>query len=66
MWGEGCWAKIFSRFREYNLQRLQSMHEGTTEEEEMTRQQRMKIMKDMAMKIRSKERRRDEEKIIEK
>ena len=39
------------------------MHESIMEEEEMTRQQRMKIMKDMAMKIRSKERRRDAEKI---
>ena len=38
----------------YNLQRRQSMHEDSTEEEEMRRQQRMKVMKDMTKKIRSK------------
>ena len=41
-------------FLEYNLQRLQSMHEDSTEKEEMRRQQRMKVMKDMTKKIRSK------------
>ena len=35
-------------------QRIQSVHRGSTEEEEMKRQQRMKIMKDMTKKIRSK------------
>ena len=25
--GEDCWTRIFALFREYNLQRLQSMHE---------------------------------------
>ena len=29
-------------FREYNLQRLQSMHEDSTEEEEMNRQRKIK------------------------
>ena len=37
-WGEDCWARIFSWFREYDLQRLQ----------------RMNITKDMAKKITAK------------
>ena len=37
-WGEDCWARIFSLFREYNLQRLQSKQEESTEEEEMKQQ----------------------------
>ena len=49
-----CWARIFALFREYNLQRLQSMHEESTEGEEMKRQERMKIMKDITKKIGSK------------
>ena len=53
---EDCWARIFALFREYNLQRRQSMHGDSTEEEEMRRQQRMKVMKDMTRIIRSKER----------
>ena len=55
-WGEYCRARTIALFREYNLQRRQSMHENSTEEEEMRRQQRMKVMKDMTKKIRSKER----------
>ena len=53
-WGEDCWARIFSLFREYNLQRRQSKQEESTEEEEMKQQQRMVIMKDLIRKIRSK------------
>ena len=45
--GEDCWAIIFAMFKEYNLQRVQSVHEDSTEREEMKRQQRMKIAKDM-------------------
>ena len=45
-WREDCWARRYSSFREYNLQPLQRMHEGSTEEEEMKQQQRMTIMKD--------------------
>ena len=45
-WREDCWARIFSVFREYNLQRLQSKQEE--------QQQRMAIMKDLIKKIRSK------------
>ena len=41
-------------FREYNLQQLQSMHEDSTEEEEMKQRQRMKIVKDLTKKIRLK------------
>ena len=52
-WGEDCWARIFSLFREYNLQRRQSKQEGVNEEE-MKQQQRMVIMKDLKRKIRSK------------
>ena len=53
-WGEDCCAIIFSLFREYNSQRLQSKQEESTEEEEMKQQQRMAIMKDLIKKIRSK------------
>ena len=49
-------GNIFASFKEHTLQRLISMHEDSTEGEEMKRQQRMKIMKDMTKKIRSKER----------
>ena len=52
-WREDCWARIFAWLRVYNLQR-QSMHEDSTEEKEMKRQQKMKVMKGMFMKIRSK------------
>ena len=41
-------GNIFDLFREYNLQRLQSMQEDLTEEEEMQRQRRLKIMKDIS------------------
>ena len=54
--GEDCWARIFSLFREYNLQCLQCHQEESTEEEEMKQQQRMAIMKDLIKEIRSKER----------
>ena len=53
-WREDCWVRIVALFREYNLQRRQIMHGDSTEEEEMRRQQRMKMMKDMMKKIRSK------------
>ena len=53
-WREDCWARIFALFREYNLQRLQNMHEDSTEGEEITRQESMKVMKDVTKKIRSK------------
>ena len=53
-WREDCWARLFSLFREYNLQRPQSKQEELTEEEEMKQQQRMAIMKDLMKKIRSK------------
>ena len=43
-WREDCWARIFSVFREYNLQRLQSKQEELTEEEEMKQPQRMAII----------------------
>ena len=52
-WREDCWARIFSLFREYNLQRLQSKQEELTEEE-MKQQQRMAVMSDLIKKIRSK------------
>ena len=51
---EDCWARIFALFREYNLQRLQSKQEDLTEGEKIKRQERMKTMKDMTKKIRSK------------
>ena len=54
--GEDCWARIFALFREYNVQRLQSKHEESTEGEVMKQQQRMKIMKALTKKIRSEER----------
>ena len=53
-WREDCWARIFSFFGEYNLQRLQSKQEDLTEEEEMMQQQRMAIMRDLIKKIRPK------------
>ena len=53
-WRQECWARIFSLFREYNLQRLQSKQEESTEEEEMMQQQRMMIMKGLTKKMRSK------------
>ena len=56
IWREDCWARIFALFREYNLQRLQSKQEELAEKEEMKQQQRMKIMKDVTKKIRSKRR----------
>ena len=53
-WKEDWWARIFALFREYNLQRLQSKQEESTEGEEMMQQQRMRIVKDLTRKIRSK------------
>ena len=47
-------GKNFSFFEEYNLQRLQSKQEDSTEDEEMKQQQRMAIMKDLIKEIRSK------------
>ena len=43
-----------SLFREYNLHRLQSKQEESTEEQEMEQQQKMAIMKGLMKKIRSK------------
>ena len=53
-WSEDCWTRVFSLFREYNLQRLQSMHDDSTKGEEMKQQHRMVMMKDLIRKIRSK------------
>ena len=53
-WRQGCCARIFSCFRKYNLQRLQSKQEESTTEEVMKQQQRMAIMKVLMKKIRSK------------
>ena len=53
-WREDCWTRLFSLFREHNLQRLQSKQEESTEEEAMKQQHRMVIMKDLMKKIRSK------------
>ena len=39
-WGEDCWARVFSLFREYNLQRLQSKQDESAEEEEMKQQKK--------------------------
>ena len=50
-WREDCRARIFSLFR----QRLQSKQEELEGEEEMKHQQRIAIMKDLLMNIRSKE-----------
>ena len=50
-WREDSWARIFALFREYNLQRRPSTHEDSTEKEEMRRQQRMKVVKDMMKKV---------------
>ena len=40
-WREDCWTRLFSLFREHNLQRLQSKQEESTEEEAMKQQHRM-------------------------
>ena len=53
-WGEDCWARIVSFFREYNLQRLQCREGVSAEEEELKQQKRMEIMKNLTRKIRSK------------
>ena len=45
-WRRVC-ARILALFTDYNLQRRQSMHEDSTEGEEMKRHQRMKIMKEV-------------------
>ena len=50
--GEDCWVRFFALFKECNLERVKSMHEDSIEREEMKRQQRMKIMKDITKKIR--------------
>ena len=49
-----CCFGFFPWFREYNLQRKQSMQLGSTEKEEMKQQQRMKAMRDMIRKIKAK------------
>ena len=43
-WGADCWARNLSWFREYILQRKQGMQKGSTGEEEMRQQQRMKVI----------------------
>ena len=48
---EDCLARIFASFREDNLQRRQSMHELSTEEEEMGRQQGMNRKEEWMQKI---------------
>ena len=50
-WGEDCWARIFSLFKELNLQRLQC-----NQEEEIKQKQRMMTIKrtDKENKIRRK------------
>ena len=48
--GGGLLGTNFSLFREYNLQRLQSKQEESTEDEEMMQQQRMAVMKDLIKK----------------
>ena len=48
-------ARIFSLFREHNLQRLQGKQEELTEEEEMKQQQRMVVMRDLIRKKDQKE-----------
>ena len=53
-WCEDCRAKIFSWFREYDLQRKQGMQESRTEKEEMKQLQRMKVITEMTKNITSK------------
>ena len=54
-WEEDCWARIFALFKEYNLQRRQSMHEDSTEESENEEAAMNEgHMKEMTKKIRSK------------
>ena len=43
-------GSFFSRFRECSLQRIQSVQEGSTEEEGMKQQQRLEVMKDTTRK----------------
>ena len=52
-WCAGCWARIFSRFRECGQQRSKIMQAGNTEKES-NQQQRVKIMTDMTRKIKAK------------
>ena len=54
-WREECWARTYSLFKDFNLQRLQRNQEESTEEEEVKQQQRMMIMKDLTKKIRTEE-----------
>ena len=49
--GEKTAGQESSLALEYNLQRVQSMREDSTEGEEMKRQQRMKTMKDITKKM---------------
>ena len=55
-WREECWARTFSLFKDFNLQRLQCNQEESTEEEEVKQQQRMMIVEDLTKKIRTEER----------
>ena len=54
MWGEDCWARIFVFVQRNNWQRLHSKQDVSTEVAEMKQQRRMKIMRDLTRKIRSK------------
>ena len=47
-WREDCWARIFARFRDYDLQGKKGVQESQTEKEEMRQQQ---TMTDMTRKI---------------
>ena len=51
--GEDCWAKVFSLFRKYNLERRKGMQESRTGKDEMKQQQRMKIIAEMIRNIKA-------------
>ena len=53
-WSEDCWARIFSWFREYSLQRRKRSQESKPQEEDRRQQQRMKTMADTTRKIKAK------------
>ena len=53
-WGEDCWERVFSWFRDYDVQRKQGMQKSLTEKVEMRQQQRMKVMTDLTNEIKSK------------
>ena len=53
-WREECWARIFSLFREHNLQCLQKQAGGVNGRRRDEAAAKMKIVKDLTKKIRSK------------